>query len=87
MIVNFDGRSDSISGEAPKTPVKWTGTFLVTDFKGNVIKAVWERNSAPPMHYQGARYRAGQLIDNLTARLFEQHKMKIKTATFTLKSR
>lgn len=87
MIVNFDGRSDSISGEAPKTPVKWTGKFQVTDFEGNTIEETWERNSAPPMHYQGARKRAAQLIDNLTARLFEQHKMKIKTTCFTLQSR
>lgn len=87
MIVTFDGRSDCISGDRPKTPVKWTGKFLVADASGNAIEAEWERNSAPRMDYAGARKRAAQLIDSLTARLFEQHKLPIRKVAFTLASR
>jgi hypothetical protein len=87
MIVSFDGRRDTTSGDVPNKPVKWTGCFLVSDSSGNAIEAEWEPNGVPRMNYQGARNRASQLIENLTARLFEQHKQPIRKVAFTLTSR
>lgn len=87
MIVNVEGRRDTSSGEKPTKPVKWTGSFVVADKSGNAIEATWEPSSVPRMSYQGARNRATQLVDSLTARLFEQHKQPIRKVAYTLTSR
>ncbi|WP_426237429.1 hypothetical protein [Pseudomonas sp. TWP3-2] len=87
MIVTFDGRRDTSSGDKPSKPVKWTGSFTVADAAGNSLTATWEPNGLPRMNYQGARNRARQLIDSLKARLFEQHKQPIRKVAFTLTSR
>lgn len=87
MIVTFDGRRDTTSGDKPNKPVKWTGSFVVTDSSGNTLETKWEPNGVPRMSYQGARNRAGQVIDSMKARLFEQHKQPIRNTAFTLTSR
>ncbi|POA45567.1 hypothetical protein C1893_23205 [Pseudomonas sp. MPR-ANC1] len=87
MIVNFDGRRDTTSGDKPNKPVKWTGSFVVTDASGNSLETLWEPNGVPRMNYQGARNRAKQVIESMKARLFEQHKQPIRKAAFTLTTR
>ncbi|QIB09032.1 hypothetical protein GZ982_30265 (plasmid) [Pseudomonas fluorescens] len=87
MIVTFDGRRETNSGDKPNKPVKWTGSFVVTDQSGNSLEATWEPNGVPRMNYQGARNNATSLIESLKARLFEQHKQPIRKAAYTLTSR
>lgn len=87
MIVNFDGRRETTSGEKPNKPVKWTGSFVVADAAGNTLETKWESSSVPRMNYQGARNRATQVINSMTARLFEQHKQPIRKAAFNLMTR
>ncbi len=87
MIVSFDGRRETTSGDRPKNQVRWSGNFLVADAQGNKLEHIWHANAAPPMNYQGAHNTAVQLIERLKARLFEKHLQPIRTATYTLTSR
>lgn len=92
MIIEFNGRSsdrrrDQYQGDKPSQPVKWTGKFLVADAQGNALETEWQRNGSPPMNYEHARESAFNVIDSLTARLFEQNKQPIKKVAFTLSCR
>lgn len=87
MIVNYDGRRETTSGEKPNKPVKWTGSFVVADASGNSLEQKWEPNGVPRMTFQGARNRANQVIESLKARLFEQHKQPIRKVGYTLTTR
>ncbi|MFV3292371.1 MULTISPECIES: hypothetical protein [Pseudomonas] len=87
MIVSFDGRRESSTGDKPNNLVRWTGQFLVADADGNKLEHSWESNGVPRMNYQGARNSASQLLDRLTARLYEKHLRPIRKATYTLTSR
>lgn len=87
MILTFDGRKDVSSGEKPNNAVKWTGQFRVADADGNVLEETWQPNGVPRMDVQGARNRAHQLVESLTARLYEQHHLPIRKVAFTLTTR
>ncbi|QLG96728.1 hypothetical protein HZF02_32950 (plasmid) [Pseudomonas yamanorum] len=87
MIVNYNGRSETTSGDKPAKPVKWTGTFSITDKAGDVLEIEWLSNTTPRMDYQGALNKALQVVNEMKARLFEKNKEPIRKVSFTLTCR
>lgn len=82
-----NGRPGAHSGDMPRKPVRWHGTFLVADTAGNGEQAEWKPNSGGLMTYMQARELAFRLLDEMAARVQAAHKLTIKKVDFTLMSR